>query len=57
MKQKTKSGDEVDCVSRFRNIIGRRGGWKDIKRKMNKRFRKDGKKHAAEARIESEVDK
>jgi len=43
MKQKTKSGDEVDCVSRFRHILGHRGGWKAIKRALNKRYRKESK--------------
>jgi len=44
LKQKLKSGDEYDCVSKnYRSMISnvRAGVWKKIKRKMNKRFRKN----------------
>lgn len=47
MKQKLIDGDEYDCVSRWRNLgwLGKRPGvWKRIKRKMNKRFRREGKR-------------
>jgi hypothetical protein len=43
MKQTLKGGDEFDCVSRWRKkgYLNRRPGfWKMVKRKMNKRFRK-----------------
>ena len=47
MKQVLKGGDEVDCVSSvYRSKLvknTRTGVWKLIKRKMNKRFRKEGK--------------
>lgn len=44
MKQKLKGGDEVDWVSRFHSLISwGRGEGKRIKRKMNKRSRKEGK--------------
>ena len=47
MKQTLNSGDEYDCVSkRFRGDLSsnkRPGVWKRIKRKLNKRFRKDSK--------------
>lgn len=48
MKQVLSGGDEFDCVSkryrRYRQGLNNRSGyWKKIKRKMNKRFRKEGK--------------
>lgn len=46
MKQKLKGGDEFDCVSKWRKmgIITRKpGGWKSIKQKMSRRFRKEGR--------------
>lgn len=46
MKQILKGGDEYDCTSKARRrgwLIRRPGVWKRIKRKMNKRFRKEGK--------------
>lgn len=46
MKQKLKGGFEYDCTSRWRKkgtISAKAGVWKYIKRKMNKRFRKEGK--------------
>jgi hypothetical protein len=52
MKQVLKGGDEFDCVSsvyRSKLISNTRTGvWKAIKRKMNKRFRKEGKAEAVE---------
>tara|TARA_B110000908_G_scaffold101879_1_gene120085 strand:+ start:496 stop:723 length:228 start_codon:yes stop_codon:yes gene_type:complete len=52
MKQVLKGGDEFDCVSnkyrsKFINNV-RTGVWKSIKRKMNKRFRKEGKAETTE---------
>lgn len=48
MRQVLKGGDEFDCVSkkyRSRLIANvRTGVWKSVKRKMNKRFRKEGKR-------------
>ena len=44
MKQELKNGDEYDCVSFWRKhgiILKKAGFWKKIKRKMNKRFRKE----------------
>ena len=47
MKQTLKDGDEYDCVSKyFRTNLSsnnRPGMWKKVKRKLNKRFRKEGK--------------
>ena len=45
MKQILTDGDEYDCVSkRCRRCTEKRAGhWKKIKRKMNKRFRKQCK--------------
>jgi hypothetical protein len=46
MKQVTKGGDEWDCKSSARKkgyITARPGFWKSIKRRMNKRHRKEGK--------------
>ena len=45
-KQKLKDGDEYDCAStRSRALLSfRPGQTKSIKRKMNKRWRKEAKK-------------
>jgi len=45
-KQKLKGGDEFDVVSSWRRVycyLQRAGVAKSIKKKMNKRFRKDAK--------------
>ena len=44
MKQKLKGGDEWDCIYSRKYHNPPSGGWKAIKQKMNKRFRKDGKR-------------
>ena len=42
MKQKCRGADEYDCASkRARRILD--NDWKPIKRRMNKRFRKEGR--------------
>jgi hypothetical protein len=46
VKQILKGGDEFDCVCNWRKkgyIKAPAGVWKRIKRRMNKRFRKEGK--------------
>jgi len=45
MKQKIKSGDEYDAISRYARSITRwrKGQLKVIKRALNKRIRKEGK--------------
>ncbi len=46
MKQILKGGDEFDCTSKARKrgyLKPRAGTWKAIKRKMNRRYRKEGK--------------
>lgn len=46
MKVKLKGGDEYDLVSRWRKrgYFNRRTGvWKKIKKRINKRVRKEGK--------------
>jgi len=48
MKQTLKDGDEYDCVSKyFRTNLSsnnnRPGMLKKVKRRLNKRFRKEGK--------------
>ena len=46
MKQKIKDGFEFDCVSNWRKkgIIQHKAGvWKSIKKRLNKRFRKESK--------------
>lgn len=46
-KQVPKGGDEYDCISRWRRwgYLGKRAGkWTPIKRRMNKRFRKEWQK-------------
>jgi hypothetical protein len=45
MKQKLKGGDEYDCCSRWCRIrrSAFKNRWSLVKRKMNKRFRKQGK--------------
>lgn len=47
MKQKIKTADEYDLLSKWRKqgIIRRgHGVWKKVKRQLNRRFRKEGKK-------------
>lgn len=49
MKQKLKGGDEYDCATGWRKYLSSRAGkWKSIKRKMNKRFRKEAKQEIEE---------
>jgi hypothetical protein len=46
MKQTTKGGDEYDLLSKARKrgvITMKAGGWKYIKSKMNRRFRRESK--------------
>jgi len=46
-KQTLKNGDEYDVVGRWRKLycyLQRAGVAKSIKKKMNKRFRKDAKR-------------
>jgi len=50
MKQKLKDGWEYDLVSRFRKkgwINANSKVWKSVKRRLNKRFRKEGKQDVA----------
>jgi len=51
MKQTLKDGDEYDCVSKyFRTNLSnnnRPGMLKKVKRRLNKRFRKEGKGNRA----------
>ena len=43
-KQVLKSGDEYDAVTRWRHLIPWRvGERKAVKRRLNKRFRKEGR--------------
>lgn len=48
MKQKLKSADEYDLVSSWRKkgyITRKAGGWKKIKKALNKRLRQEGKQY------------
>lgn len=50
-KEPTKSGDEVDWCSKWRHIFtycSRAGVGKNIKRQMNKRCRRRGKREATD---------
>lgn len=51
MKQKIKSGDEYDAISRYARSITkwRKGQLRVIKRALNKRIRKVAKKGVAES--------
>ena len=42
-KQKLKGGDEYDCVGCRQYTYPPFGGWKPVKRRMNKRIRKEAK--------------
>ena len=47
-----KGGDEYDALTSWRHVLcylGRPGVVKKIKRKYNKRFRKEGKKECADS--------
>ena len=49
MKQKLKGGFEYDCVTGWRKFLSSNAGkWKYVKRKLNKRFRKEGKQDIEE---------
>lgn len=42
MKQKINNGDEFECVSKFwRSVVNL--PWKKIKKRLNKRYRKESK--------------
>lgn len=51
MKQVLKDGYEYDLVSRWRKlgiVTANSGVWKYVKKKLNKRIRKDGKQNITE---------
>lgn len=55
MKQTLKDGDEYDLKSSWRKkgwITRKAGGWKKIKQRLNKRFRKEGKQEIKNERFE-----